>query len=73
MLDQKGICASSGSACTTGAMENSHVLMALGLGQKEAAGALRFTVSHLNTMEEMEDTVQVLKEIVGKLRGYRYE
>lgn len=73
MLDQKGICASSGSACTTGAMENSHVLMALGLCQKEAAGALRFTVSHLNTMEEMEDTVQVLKEIVGKLRGYRYE
>lgn len=69
MLDQKGICASSGSACTTGAMENSHVLLALGLKGEEAAGALRFTVSHLNTLEEMEETVQVLKDIVAKLRA----
>ncbi len=73
MLDQKGICASSGSACTSGAMESSHVLLALGCKEEEAQGALRFTVSHLNTIEELEETVQALKEIVGKLRGYRYE
>lgn len=73
MLDQKGICVSSGSACTTGALEGSHVILALGCSEEEAQGALRFTVSHLNTMEEMEQTVQALKEIVGKLRGFRYE
>lgn len=67
MLDQRGICASSGSACTTGMRENSHVLMALGLEEKEADGALRFTVSHLNTMEEMDEVVRNLKEIVEKL------
>lgn len=67
MLDQRGICASSGSACTTGARENSHVLLALGLSDKEADEALRFTVSHNNTMEEMDEVVQNLKEIVEKL------
>lgn len=67
MLDQRGICASSGSACTTGARENSHVLLALGLSDKEADEALRFTVSYNNTMEEMDEVVQNLKEIVEKL------
>lgn len=69
LLDQKGICASSGSACTTGAMENSHVLLAMGLSEQEAGEALRFTVSHQNTMEEMEEVVCALQEIAGKLRA----
>lgn len=73
MLDQRGICASSGSACTTGAMESSHVLKAIGCSEEEAQGALRFTVSYQNTAEEIEETVKALKEIVSKLRGYRYE
>jgi len=69
MLDQKGVCASAGSACTTGAMENSHVLLALGLDDEEAAEAIRFTVSHLNTTEELDEVVSAVKEIVEKLRA----
>ena len=69
LLDQKGICASGGSACTTGAIGNSHVLLAIGLSEEEAGEAIRFTVSYLNTMEEMEEVVQATKEIVEKLRA----
>lgn len=68
LLDGKGICASSGSACTSGATEPSHVLLALGLKQEEARGSLRLTLSEENTKEELDYVVETLKETVGKLR-----
>ncbi|MCM1559489.1 MAG: cysteine desulfurase NifS [Butyrivibrio sp.] len=68
MLDRKGICASSGSACTSGALDPSHVLLATGLKHEEAHGSLRLTLSEENTKEELDYVVEALKEIVGKLR-----
>lgn len=67
-LDMKGICASSGSACTSGAPEPSHVLLAIGLSQEEARGSLRLTLSEENTKEELDTVVDSLKEIVQRLR-----
>lgn len=69
MLDMKGFCASSGSACTSGSLDPSHVLLAIGLPHEIAHGSLRLTVSAENTMEEMDKTVEAVKEIVGKLRN----
>lgn len=69
MLDMKGICASSGSACTSGALDPSHVLLALGLEHEEAHGSLRLTLSEENTKEELDYVVEALKETVGKLRA----
>lgn len=69
MLDQKGICASSGSACASGAREPSHVLKAIGRADDEAKGSLRFTLSGHNTEEEIDTAVEVLTEIVGRLRS----
>ena len=69
MLDQKGICASSGSACASGAREPSHVLKAIGRADDEAKGSLRFTLSAHNTEEEIDTAVEVLTEIVGRLRS----
>lgn len=69
MLDMKGICASSGSACTSGSLDPSHVLLAIGLPHEIAHGSLRLTLGDENTMEEMEYVVESLKEIVGKLRS----
>lgn len=68
MLDMKGICASSGSACTSGSLEPSHVLSAIGLKQEEARGSLRMTLSEENTEEEMDQVVEALQDIVGRLR-----
>lgn len=68
MLDMKGICASSGSACTTGARSPSHVLLAMGLSEQEARGSLRLTLSWENTREELDEAVEAIKEIVGRLR-----
>ncbi|MBQ7934476.1 MAG: cysteine desulfurase NifS [Lachnospiraceae bacterium] len=68
MLDMKGICASSGSACTTGARKPSHVLLAMGLTEQEARGSLRLTLSWENTREELDEAVEAIKEIVGRLR-----
>lgn len=68
MLDREGICASSGSACTSGAREPSHVLKAIGRADDEAKGSLRFTLSHHNTGEETDRAAAVLAEIVSKLR-----
>ena len=68
LLDRKGICASSGSACTSGAMDPSHVLLALGLTQEEAHGSVRMTLSEENTREEMDLVAEALKEILAKLR-----
>lgn len=69
MLDQAGICASSGSACTSGAMDPSHVLRAIGLSDEMAHESLRLTLSYENTKEEIDTVVGELKRIVERLRG----
>ena len=68
MLDMKGICASSGSACTSGSLDPSHVLLAIGLPHEIAHGSLRLTLSEDNTVEEMDYVVDRVKEIVNRLR-----
>ena len=68
MLDGSGICGSSGSACTSGSLDPSHVLLAIGLPHEIAHGSLRLTVSPDNTREEMDLVVDRIKEIVKKLR-----
>lgn len=68
MLDGKGICASSGSACTSGSLEPSHVLLALGLPHEVAHGSLRLTLGEENTKEEMDFVVDTLIEITSRLR-----
>ena len=68
MLDMKGICASSGSACTSGSLDPSHVLLAIGLPHEIAHGSLRLTLGDENTMEEMDYVVDELKGIVQRLR-----
>lgn len=68
MLDSKGICASSGSACTSGSLDPSHVLLAIGLPHEIAHGSLRLTLSEVNTIEEMDYVVDNLKVIVDGLR-----
>ncbi len=69
MLDQKGICASSGSACTSGSLDPSHVLLAIGLPHEIAHGSLRLSLSEENTMEEADYTADCLKTIVERLRS----
>ena len=69
MLDSKGICASSGSACTSGSLDPSHVLLAIGLPHEIAHGSLRMTISDETTMEEADYTVDCLREIVSYLRS----
>lgn len=68
MLDLNGICASSGSACTSGSLDPSHVLLALGLPHEIAHGSLRLTLSYNTTKEELDFTVSKLQEIVHRLR-----
>ena len=68
-LDLAGICASGGSACTTGALDPSHVLMAMTGDRSRAAGALRFTLGSENTKEEVDRTIQVLKETAERIRS----
>ena len=68
MLDQAGICASSGSACTSGAIDPSHVLRAIGLSDEMAHESLRLTLSYENTKEEINTVVGELKRIVERLR-----
>lgn len=68
MLDMKGICGSSGSACTSGSLDPSHVLLAIGLPHEIAHGSLRLTLGEDTTKEELDYTVDTLKEIVAHLR-----
>ena len=68
LLDSKGICASSGSACTSGSLDPSHVLLAIGLPPEIAHGSLRLTISDQITMEDADYVVDNLKEIVNHLR-----
>lgn len=69
MLDMKGICASSGSACTSGSLDPSHVLLAIGLPHELAHGSLRLTLGYDNTKEEMDVVVEELKTIVDRLQS----
>ena len=68
MLDMKGICGSSGSACTSGSLDPSHVLLAIGLPHEIAHGSLRLTLSEETTKEDIDYVVDTLKEIVANLR-----
>ncbi|MGN0480084.1 MAG: cysteine desulfurase NifS, partial [Lachnospiraceae bacterium] len=68
MLDMEGICASSGSACTSGSLDPSHVLMAIGLPHEIAHGSLRLTLSDETTREDIDYVIENLKRIVGHLR-----
>lgn len=68
MLDMKGICGSSGSACTSGSLDPSHVLLAIGLPHEIAHGSLRLTLGENTTKEEIDYTIDCMKEIVAKLR-----
>ena len=68
-LDMAGICASSGSACTSGSLDPSHVLLAIGLPHEIAHGSLRLTLSEETTKEEIDYVVESIKEIVTKLRN----
>lgn len=69
MLDMAGICASSGSACTSGSVDPSHVLLAIGLLHEIAHGSLRLTIGYENTKEEMDTVVDNLKRIITNLRN----
>lgn len=68
MLDMKGICGSSGSACTSGSLDPSHVLLAIGLPHEIAHGSLRLTLGEDTTLEDIDYTVDAIKEIVTQLR-----
>lgn len=68
LLDEKNICASAASACSTGNTLPSHVLMAMGMDEKLSRGTLRITIGYQNTQEEIDYTIQCIKKIVKKLR-----
>ncbi|MCD6174558.1 MAG: aminotransferase class V-fold PLP-dependent enzyme, partial [Planctomycetes bacterium] len=67
-LDQFGVCASSGSACTSGSLEPSHVLRAMGVPFTAAHGSIRFSLSRYTTEEEIEFVVEKMPPIVNRLR-----
>ena len=69
LLDMKGVCASSGSACTSGSLDPSHVLLAIGRVHDVAHGSLRLSLSEYNTMEEMDHILTVVPEVVAYLRS----
>jgi cysteine desulfurase len=68
MLDMKGIAVSSGSACTSGSLDPSHVLLAIGLSHEIAHGSLRFSLGVDNTREDIDYVAEVMPEIVHRLR-----
>ena len=69
LLDAKGICASSGSACTSGSLDPSHVLLAIGRPHEVAHGSLRLSLCEWNTEEEVDYMLQVIPEVVAYLRS----
>ena len=69
LLDMKGVCASSGSACTSGSLDPSHVLLSIGRVHDVAHGSLRLSVCHLNTDEEIDHVLKVVPEVVQTLRN----
>ena len=68
LLDQHGVCCSSGSACTTGSVHASHVLKAMGCSDERARASLRFSFSRFNTRAEVAKTLEVLPQVIAKLR-----
>ena len=70
LLNEKGICASSGSACTSGSLDPNHVLLAIGLPHEVAHGSLRLTLSKYNTKKEIQYVIKVVPQIVEYLRKY---
>ena len=70
LLDDKGICASSGSACTSGSLDPSHVLLAIGRVHDVAHGSLRLSIGEDVTAEEIDYMVRAVGEVVGYLRGF---
>ena len=70
LLDDKGICASSGSACTSGSLDPSHVLLAIGRPHEVAHGSLRLTLCEENTAEEVDEIIRAVTETVEYLRGF---
>lgn len=68
LLDAKGVCASSGSACTSGSLDPSHVLLSLGLPHEVAHGSLRLSIGEYNTMEEIDHIIKVVPEVIAYLR-----
>ncbi len=69
MLDDQGICASSGSACTSGSLDPSHVLLSIGLPHEVAHGSLRLSIGEYNTMEEIDHIIEVVPKVVSYLRS----
>lgn len=69
LLDEEGICASSGSACTSGSLDPSHVLLAIGRPHEIAHGSLRLTLPETTTKEELDFVVEALKKIIERLRN----
>ena len=69
LLDDKGVCASSGSACTSGSLDPSHVLLAIGRPHEIAHGSLRLTLCEENTPEDVEQIIRATTEVVAYLRG----
>jgi cysteine desulfurase len=67
-LDEKGIAASTGSACSSKKLRASHVLLAIGLSEIQAHGSLRFTLGRWTTVEEVDYVLEVLPDVVKKLR-----
>ena len=68
LMDELGICASSGSACTSGSLEPSHVLRAMGVPFTAAHGSIRFSLSRYNTQEEVDYTIEKIPQIINQLR-----
>ena len=68
-LDEEGVCASSGSACTTGSLEPSHVLRAMGVPFQFAHGSIRFSLSRFTTLEEIQTVIKILPDIIARLRA----
>ena len=69
LLDDKGVCASSGSACTSGSLDPSHVLLALGMPHEIAHGSLRLSIGEYNTMDEIDHIIKAVPEVVEYLRN----
>jgi cysteine desulfurase len=69
LLDEAGICASAGAACASGALEPSHVLVAMGLSPSEARSAVRFSLGATTTEAEIDNALDVLPKLVGQLRS----
>ena len=69
MLDDRGVCASSGSACTSGSLDPSHVLLAIGLPHEVAHGSLRLSIGEYNSMEEIDHIIEVVPQVVAYLRN----